>query len=257
MQPPSTGKGVLTRNLSRDLSQPSSAAAIRPSSIHQAQVGGWAWGGCINPKVRDDHVQDKATSCPSDLTPKPEVPLLPASRLAKDETEGVVGRGSGQPQTFGSTWGDSDILTGILLKKREQVFLPLLWSKQKHRVQFYVCDPMPPAPPTLVSKLQWPVKLRPKSCLPQILIPWKTVIIGKSSAITSFQNKNHPPPTEGRMTLHRVRAQSLSRVPLSVTPWTAAHQAPLSMGILQARTLEWVVIPWGPIKQSREVFEVY
>ena len=26
------------------------------------------------------------------------------------------------------------------------------------------------------------------------------------------------------------------------TPWTVAHQAPLSMGILQARTLEWVAI---------------
>ena len=29
----------------------------------------------------------------------------------------------------------------------------------------------------------------------------------------------------------------------SVTPWTAAHQAPLSMGILQARILEWVAMP--------------
>ena len=28
-----------------------------------------------------------------------------------------------------------------------------------------------------------------------------------------------------------------------VTPWTVAHQAPLSMGILQARTLEWVAMP--------------
>ena len=37
-------------------------------------------------------------------------------------------------------------------------------------------------------------------------------------------------------------AQSLSRVQLSVTPWTIAHQASLSTGILQARTLEWVAI---------------
>ena len=29
---------------------------------------------------------------------------------------------------------------------------------------------------------------------------------------------------------------------LCATPWTAACQAPLSMGILQARTLEWVAI---------------
>ena len=29
----------------------------------------------------------------------------------------------------------------------------------------------------------------------------------------------------------------------SATPWTIAHQAPLSMGILQARILEWVAMP--------------
>ena len=28
----------------------------------------------------------------------------------------------------------------------------------------------------------------------------------------------------------------------SVTPWTAARQAPLSTGILQARILEWVAV---------------
>ena len=27
------------------------------------------------------------------------------------------------------------------------------------------------------------------------------------------------------------------------TPWTVAHQALLPMGILQARTMEWVAIP--------------
>ena len=30
-----------------------------------------------------------------------------------------------------------------------------------------------------------------------------------------------------------------------VTPWTVAHQAPLSMGILQARILEWVAFPFS------------
>ena len=29
----------------------------------------------------------------------------------------------------------------------------------------------------------------------------------------------------------------------AVTPWTATHQAPLSMGILQATILEWVAMP--------------
>ena len=37
--------------------------------------------------------------------------------------------------------------------------------------------------------------------------------------------------------------KSLSPVRLFVTPWTVARQAPLSMGILQARILEWVAMP--------------
>ena len=36
---------------------------------------------------------------------------------------------------------------------------------------------------------------------------------------------------------------SCCRVRPFVTPWTVAHQAPLSMGILQARILEWVAKP--------------
>ena len=42
---------------------------------------------------------------------------------------------------------------------------------------------------------------------------------------------------------HNVRVKLLSPVGHFVTPWTVAYQAPLSMGILQARTLEWVAIP--------------
>ena len=41
---------------------------------------------------------------------------------------------------------------------------------------------------------------------------------------------------------HLCCAQSLRCVQFFATPWTVAHQAPLSMGILQARILEWVVI---------------
>ena len=41
----------------------------------------------------------------------------------------------------------------------------------------------------------------------------------------------------------RVLAQLFSHVWLFVTPRTVAHQAPLSMGILQARILEWVAMP--------------
>ena len=35
----------------------------------------------------------------------------------------------------------------------------------------------------------------------------------------------------------------VSHVRLFATPWTVAHQAPLSMGIFQARILEWVAMP--------------
>ena len=37
-------------------------------------------------------------------------------------------------------------------------------------------------------------------------------------------------------------AELLSHVWLFVTPWTVACQAPLSMGIFQARLLEWVAM---------------
>ena len=40
-------------------------------------------------------------------------------------------------------------------------------------------------------------------------------------------------------------AKSLSCVWLFVTPRTITHQAPLSMGILQERILEWVAIPFS------------
>ena len=40
----------------------------------------------------------------------------------------------------------------------------------------------------------------------------------------------------------KVKVKLLSRVRLFATPWTVAYQAPLSMGILQARVLEWVAI---------------
>ena len=40
-------------------------------------------------------------------------------------------------------------------------------------------------------------------------------------------------------------AQSLSCVQLFATPCPAAHLAPLSMGILQARILEWFAMPFS------------
>ena len=40
----------------------------------------------------------------------------------------------------------------------------------------------------------------------------------------------------------KVKVKSLSRVRLFETPWTAAYQAPPSMGFFQARVLEWGAI---------------
>ena len=40
-------------------------------------------------------------------------------------------------------------------------------------------------------------------------------------------------------------ALSLSHVRLFATQWTVAHQGPLSMGILHARIVEWVAIPFS------------
>ena len=37
--------------------------------------------------------------------------------------------------------------------------------------------------------------------------------------------------------------KSLSHVQLFATPWTVAYQAPPSMGVFQARILEWAAIP--------------
>ena len=39
----------------------------------------------------------------------------------------------------------------------------------------------------------------------------------------------------------------------SVSPWTVAHQAPLSMGILQAGILEWVAISFSRVHHFRHI----
>ena len=49
--------------------------------------------------------------------------------------------------------------------------------------------------------------------------------------------------TEKSYTVDGLCVLSCSAVSNSATPWTVAHQAPLSMGILEARILEWVAMP--------------
>ena len=43
--------------------------------------------------------------------------------------------------------------------------------------------------------------------------------------------------------MHACALSLFSCVPLFVTLWTVAHQAPLSLGIIQERILEWVSMP--------------
>ena len=45
--------------------------------------------------------------------------------------------------------------------------------------------------------------------------------------------------------LERKKVQSFGHVQLFVTPWTAAYQAPSSMGFFHARGLEWVAISFS------------
>ena len=65
---------------------------------------------------------------------------------------------------------------------------------------------------------------------------------GLPSAFPSHSHKIHYRVQYGNKLLKK----SKSCVTLC-DPWTGAHQAPLSMGILQARILEWVAMPssWG------------
>ena len=84
-------------------------------------------------------------------------------------------------------------------------------------------------PPQLQGNLPW----GPETCLPVRLLLAKAVCAELSG---SGQSAVH---TCGAC----VHAKSLSRVRLIATPWTVAHQAPLSRGILQARIQEWVAMP--------------
>ena len=44
-------------------------------------------------------------------------------------------------------------------------------------------------------------------------------------------------------TMYAFMLSLFNHVRFCATPWTVAHQAPLCMGILQARILEWVAMP--------------
>ena len=48
----------------------------------------------------------------------------------------------------------------------------------------------------------------------------------------------------------KVKVKLLSRVRLFMTPWTAAHQAPPSMGFFQVRVLEWGAIAFSMLRHG-------
>ena len=58
------------------------------------------------------------------------------------------------------------------------------------------------------------------------------------------------------MYIHACLVSHFSRVRLFVTLWTVACQAALSMGILQARLLEWVAMPSskGPSQPRDQIY---
>ena len=54
----------------------------------------------------------------------------------------------------------------------------------------------------------------------------------------------------------KVKVKSLSHVWLPVTPWTAGHQAPLSMGFSRPRVLEWVAIAFSVRCSYHEIITI-
>ena len=72
----------------------------------------------------------------------------------------------------------------------------------------------------------------------------KTLMLGKTEGKEKGMREGEMLGWHHRLSVHAAAAaaQLLSRVRLFATPWTVAPQAPLSMGILQARILEWVAI---------------
>ena len=73
-------------------------------------------------------------------------------------------------------------------------------------------------------------------------IPW-TATCQATLSITNPRSLPKLMSIELAMPSNHVTHPPLSVPSNSVTPWTVACQAPLSMGILQARILEWIAMP--------------
>ena len=75
-------------------------------------------------------------------------------------------------------------------------------------------------------------------------IPWGGKELDTTEQLHTHAPKATPAPhSQYPIKLYCVLCLVISHIQLFVTPWTTAHQAPLSMGVLQARVLEWVAMP--------------
>ena len=97
----------------------------------------------------------------------------------------------------------------------------------------------------------------------RLLCPWDSP--GKNSGVGSHSLLQGIFPTQGsnpsllhcRQIFYHLGYCAICLVWLFVTPWTVAHQAPLSMRILQARILEWAAMPsFNRSSQTRDWTQV-
>ena len=75
-----------------------------------------------------------------------------------------------------------------------------------------------------------------------IMLQWSQRYIYLSELVFLFSSDKY---TEVELPGHACMLNHFSHVQLFATLWTIAHQAPLSMGILQASILEWVAISFS------------
>ena len=73
----------------------------------------------------------------------------------------------------------------------------------------------------------------------RIMLQWSQRYIYLSELVCLFSSDKYP---EVELPGHACMLNHFSHVQLFATLWTIAHQAPLSMGILQASILGWVAI---------------
>ena len=99
---------------------------------------------------------------------------------------------------------------------------------------------LPSTQETQIQSLGWEDPRRRKWQPTPVFLPGKSHG-ERSLAGHSAWGRKESDPTEH--THHRAHAKSLSRVQLSATPWTAAHQAPLSMAFSRQEYWSGLLFP--------------